>query len=291
MRQVPAQQDTNHTVLVIDSGVGGMSIVQALQTLKPSVQVVYVADNAMFPYGEKSQSLIMLRLQQIIDFAIKTRRIDAVVIGCNTATVMHIDQLRHYYSDQHLSFVGVVPPVKTAAEQSQTGCFTVVATENTARSDYLTRLINDYAQHCEVHRFGAAGLADYAENKIHGIAAQKNELQQILQGMLQLALKGADFLVLGCTHYAFIQQEIAALLPKGIQVIEPSMPVAKRIHWLLSQQNTSKDASENKRQGATADAEQPNRFYLTQPREISRQFQQFLQAHQFQQAQVLTLPE
>lgn len=289
MRQVPDQSYATRTVLVIDSGVGGMSIVQALQTLAPSVQVLYVADNAMFPYGEKPQQLIMLRLKQIINFAIKTRSIDAVVIGCNTATVMHIDELRHHYSSRHLSFVGVVPPVKTAAELSQTGCFTVVATENTARSTYLTRLINDYANHCEVHCYGAAGLADYAENKIHGVAVREGELQQILKGIQEYAPEQTDFLVLGCTHYAFIQQEIEAILPKGIQVIEPSVPVAKRIHWILTQQEELANANDQIAHSEAVTQLRKNRFYLTKPREISPQFLQFLQAHQFQQPRVLSL--
>lgn len=280
MHQCFASPTITHTVLVIDSGVGGISIVQALQSKMLSVQIIYVADNAMFPYGEKPQQLIMQRLQQIIDVAIQEYAIDAVVIGCNTATVMHIDQLRQYYSPQGLPFIGVVPPVKTAAQTTQSRCFTVLATENTAQSPYLKRLINNYAAHCNVQIVGAVGLADYAESKIHGISVEKGELQHILSPILNHQINQTDVLVLGCTHYAFMQTEIAALLPANINIIEPSLPVANRIQWILERQNPSD--TENK-----VDKKRKNQFFFTQKQEISDGFRQFLAIHGFQNAQVL----
>ena len=287
-----------HTVLVIDSGIGGISIVQALQTRMPAVRIIYVADNAMFPYGEKPQRLIMQRLQQIIDVALLTYSIDTIVIGCNTATVMHIDQLRQHYSPQNVPFVGVVPPVKTAAETSQSQCFTIVATQNTSQSLYLERLIRDYASTCEVTRIAAVGLADYAEKVIHGIAVEEEQLSHILSHLLSNMLNSTpthpDVLVLGCTHYAFIQAEIAALLPAHINIIEPSMPVAKRVQWLLQQRPKPSSLPLSKQrhnitQTNRTNDDHNNQFFFTQAREISASFIRFLQAHDFENAQVLSL--
>lgn len=294
MQQYESSLADPQTVLVIDSGIGGISIVQALQTRMPWVRIIYVADNALFPYGEKPQRLIMQRLQQIIDVTLLNYAIDTIVIGCNTATVMHIDQLRQHYSHQNVPFVGVVPPVKTAAETSQSRCFTIVATQNTSQSLYLEGLIRDYASTCEVTTVAAVGLADYVEKIIHGIAVEEDQLQEILSSMLNQLPAHADALVLGCTHYAFIQAEIATLLPDHINIIEPSIPVAKRVQWLLQRHSKPrKHRLSNQHhkmiQRNRINDDHNNQFFFTQAQEISASFTRFLQAHKFKTTQVLSL--
>ncbi len=272
------KQEQGSTVLVIDSGIGGMSIVKHLRTLADDVTVIYLADNALFPYGDKQQQQLIERLTFLISTVIKESDIDAVVIGCNTATVLVIDALRSQFN---IPFVGVVPAIKTAASLSKTRTFTLIATEKTAESEYLDNLIEEFARDCHVVRLGCAGLADLVEDKIYGQDVSVDRLQAIFKNMPS-AIDKSDVVVLGCTHYAYIIDDLKCFFGNNQTIIEPSLPVAKRLLWVLKQTRQIQ-ASES----TTVSQSRNNRFLLTQHLPITDNLQQFLNGHGFTSTEVL----
>lgn len=264
------------TVLVIDSGIGGMSIVKQIRSLEQDVSVVYLADNALFPYGDKHPETLIQRLQYLIATVTSQCHIDAVVIGCNTATVLVIDTLRNLFQ---MPFVGVVPAIKTAAEISKTRNFTLVATENTANSDYIDNLIENFAQDCSVLRLGCPGLADLVEDKIYGREVSQQSLDVIFSEAPKAELEKSDVIVLGCTHYAYIMEELRDYFRDDQLIIEPSLPVAKRTQWILNQIRQNQIGHDTK--SAAQLAIQSNRFLLTKNLQVTSQLNQFLISHGF----------
>lgn len=277
------------TVLVIDSGIGGMSIVRQMRTLSKEIDVLYIADNAYFPYGNLSHDVILSRLTCLIETVQNAHRIDAVVIGCNTATVLMIDQLRDAFP---LPFVGIVPAIKTAAEISKTRKFTLLATDNTSQSQYLDDLIARFAGDCEVLKVGCPGLADIAEGKIYGEPVSQPLIEGIFQRLSETSkthLNESDVILLGCTHYAFVLAELRKHFRDGQHVIEPSMPVAKRLMWVLGNQIASTSTANlvAKSEGKLAFQQQANRFYFTAATKTNTAFTHFLSIHGFDGVNVL----
>ncbi|MCY7297349.1 glutamate racemase [Alteromonas sp. a30] len=273
------------TVLVIDSGIGGISIVKQIRALTDKISTIYIADNAYFPYGNLPPELILSRLETLIRTVQQNQHLDAVVIGCNTATVLMIDKLRQVFETP---FVGIVPAVKTAAQVSQNRKFTLLATDNTARSAYINDLIAKFAKDCDVLRVSCVGLADIAEAKIYGTEAEQKAVEATFLGQDEQSLahiKASDVILLGCTHYAFLLPELRRCFADHQQIIEPSLPVAKRLMWVLENQATVKKELQISEQEAPM--EQHNRFYFTQSYESNAAFKWFLHSHGFETAEVL----
>lgn len=273
------------TVLVIDSGIGGISIVKQMQNLSDKLATIYIADNAYFPYGNLSPELILSRLQTLIRTVQSSQKVDAVVIGCNTATVLMIDKLREAFD---IPFVGIVPAVKTAAQVSKNRKFTLLATDNTAYSPYINDLIDEFAKDCNVLRVGCPGLADIAEAKIYGKTPVKADIQAVfnrLDESSQAHINASDVILLGCTHYAFLLEELSQCVASHQQIIEPSLPVAKRLMWVLENQKQYSDKKSAVQKQTTKNRD--NHFYFTQAFATNDAFSAFLQAHHFKQAEVL----
>ncbi len=204
---------------VFDSGVGGLSVLREIRRLMPRADLVYIADQARAPYGVRT-------LEEVRRYAdeIATRLISlgapTVVVACNTASAAAIRQLREHHHGVH--FVGMEPAVKPAAAATRSGVIGVLATPATFQARVVASLVDRFATDLQVIPRPCPGLADLVENGDPTEQALRFHIGPLLEA-------GADTLVLGCTHYAFLAQDIAAIAGPGVTVIDPAPAVARQV--------------------------------------------------------------
>lgn len=218
---------------VFDSGVGGLSVLRALQQEMPLERFVYVADNGHAPYGERDDRHVLSRSHAIADHLIAEHRIKALVIACNTATAAAIHTLRNAYPA--LPIVGIEPALKPAAMASKTGVIGVIATRGTLKSEKFRKLLDTLQGVCSCVLQPCDGLADAIE---HADSEKTLALcENYLRAMGEFGrLPGQmDFLVLGCTHYAFAAAELQMLVGPQVELLEAGAPVARQTRRLLAQ--------------------------------------------------------
>ena len=182
---------------IFDSGLGGLSVLEAVRHQLPEAELCYVADTAHVPYGNKSDAQIEARVLAIGGELVQ-RGATVLVVACNTATVAAIESLRRRYPD--IPVVGVEPGVKPAALSSRSGHIAVLATESTARSARLAHLIALHAEGLETHVVACPGWATQVEQLRLDDPALAADVHHRIQPLLAV---GVDRFVLGCTHYSF----------------------------------------------------------------------------------------
>lgn len=218
------------SVLVLDSGIGGLSIVSAFRQMLPGLSVTYIADNALFPYGALSENDLERRLRELVTTAFQDQVFDAVVIACNTASTVVLESLRQFLT---CPVVGVVPPVKTAGEQSKSRKIAMLSTPGTANRSYIQDLLNRFAADCDALLIGCPNLALLAENKMSGKGVDLGLLRNDISELLDDAAKDVDAVILGCTHFPFLKEELEAELGRDVVWLDPAFPVALRLKSLL----------------------------------------------------------
>ncbi|CAI9120696.1 glutamate racemase [Brytella acorum] len=221
-------------VLAFDSGIGGLGVVRALREALPQgTKVDYLADNALFPYGEQDDDLLVSRLLTLIGEQIEARRPDLVLIACNTASTLALEPLRARFS---VPFVGCVPPVRWAARVSISRVIGILATAATVRRPYLGSLHRAYATDCIMITHGARGLADLAERAFLGEDIPEVLVSRELAALFgQLGGEDIDTVGLGCTHYTFLTQTFARLGPAHVTWLDPAASVARQAATVLEQ--------------------------------------------------------
>ena len=218
-------------ILVFDSGTGGLSVAHALRAQLPEADLVYAADTAGFPYGKWAEVLLVRRILRVMRDLLELVQPDCVVIGCNTASTLALDVLREEF---RVPFVGTVPAIKPAAAQTKTGVIGVLATPGTARREYTRTLIHTYAFHCKVMLHGAPRLAQIAETKLAGGEVDRADLLAEISPVFRK--KGgarADVVVLGCTHYPLLLDEMKEVAPWPVTWIDPAPAIARRTASIL----------------------------------------------------------
>ncbi|HZZ99426.1 MAG TPA: glutamate racemase [Candidatus Paceibacterota bacterium] len=215
---------------VFDSGVGGLSILHELKELMPNESYVFFADQRHVPYGQKTKSELVALTSTIMEF-FKAREVKMVVAACNTATCYAIDDLRSKFE---IPIVGVVPAIKPAAEQTKTGEIALLATPATAASPYVSKLIETFAANIRVRRIGCDGLEDRLEQ---GDLEGKITGELLDKYVRPLKETKVDQVVLGCTHYPFLKEQIASILGPGVSVIDSGQAVAKRAAAVLEERS------------------------------------------------------
>ena len=153
------------SILVFDSGLGGLTVFREVVKARPDARYVYIADDAFFPYGRHEAGALIAHLVQLMGKLIAPHRPDLVVIACNTASTLVLAHLRAAYS---VPFVGTVPAIKPAAASSRSRLISVLGTEATVAREYTRKLIFDFGQDCEVMLVGSARLASLAEAALRG---------------------------------------------------------------------------------------------------------------------------
>jgi glutamate racemase len=222
------------TILVFDSGLGGLSVLREVVRVRSDAHYVYVADDAFFPYGHHSEEAIIARVVPLIGELIAAHAPDLIVIACSTASTLVMSHLRERY---RLPFVGTVPAIKPACAQSKTKRVSVFGTKGTVKREYTRALIRDFAQGCEVTLVGSPELASLAESALNGnevsdrdIAA---ELAPCFVGDPLDASARTDTIVLACTHYPLVLDRLARVAPWPVDWIDPAPAIARRVLDLL----------------------------------------------------------
>jgi glutamate racemase len=213
---------------IFDSGIGGLSVLRHVHTLLPDESLLYFADSGFAPYGEKPEAVIVERAVSIAAFLL-TQNIKALVVACNTATAAAIAGLRARYPE--LPVVGVEPGLKPAASLTRSGTIGVLATANTLASDKFLKLQSQVAQDARV---------TFLLQACNGLAHQieKGETHQLVERYVApLVAQGADTLVLGCTHYPFVEQLIREVAGPEVSIVDTGEPVARQLQRLLEQRN------------------------------------------------------
>ncbi len=220
------------TILVFDSGVGGLSVYREVKKLIPNAHYIYVFDNEAFPYGEKSEQFIIDRVYQIVNAVAQKHPLTITIIACNTASTVSLPNLRAHFS---FPVVGVVPAIKPATKLTRNGVVGLLATKGTVNREYTKELIERFATDCNVVSLGSAELVQLAERKLHGETLPLDEVAQAVRPWLRMP-EPPDTVILGCTHFPLLIDELEKVLPDGTRFIDSGSAIARRTVWLINNQ-------------------------------------------------------
>lgn len=222
----------SHSILIFDSGVGGLPIAAHIRRLCPLARLIYGADTAAFPYGALSQEALITRSVAVIGQWIERYEPQLVVIACNTASTLILPALRAQFAA--IPFVGTVPAIKPAAALTRSGLISVLATPGTVQRDYTQQLIHTHAQHAQVTLVGSTALAPWAEAKMRGEPVDVSLIVgAIAPAFTQQDERRTDVVVLACTHYPLLLDEFRACAPWPVEWIDPAPAIAQRTYTLL----------------------------------------------------------
>ena len=217
---------TGMPIAIMDSGIGGLSVLSEIRNLLPQEALIYIADSAYAPYGERSAEQILARCQKIADWADR-QGCKALVLACNTATAYAADELRAAHA---LPIIAMEPAIKPAVKATQTGVIGVLATTATLASERYARLLREHGPHVRVVSQACPGLAECIERGDWQGAALQSLLSQYLRPLLDA---GADTIILGCTHYPLVRAEIECIVGSDVSVIDSGAAVAAQVQRRL----------------------------------------------------------
>jgi glutamate racemase len=219
---------------VFDSGVGGLTIFQAVSERIPEGRYFYLSDNANFPYGVKSEAEVVRCTLEASQRFVSRFGIELLIIACNTASTVALERLR---STLKIPVIGVVPAIKPAVQMSRTKTIGLLATPGTIARHYTESLIREFASGARVLRHGSGALVKLAEAKLKGEPVDptivKAEIMPLFEASPQEPYKKLDTVVLGCTHFPLIQDELNQVVPWPVQWVDSSQAIAARAHYLL----------------------------------------------------------
>ncbi|MCK5903241.1 MAG: glutamate racemase [Cocleimonas sp.] len=219
----------NHQPIgVFDSGMGGLSVLREIHHLLPFEDLIYIADSKYAPYGDQSADYVRQRANQIADFLLE-QQIKVLVVACNTATADAVDALRDRFN---IPIVGLEPAIKPAVNVSKTGVIGVLATQRTIESKRLHCLTLKHAAQTKVLAQACPGLVEKVEANHLDRYDTKQLIKQYTQPLLQ---QQVDTLILGCTHYLFLQDTIRQIVGEEVKIIETGKPVARQLQRILEQ--------------------------------------------------------
>lgn len=210
---------------VFDSGIGGEAVAAALQRTFPDATIITVNDRNNVPYGEKSKGAVIVLTDAAIQPLLQAQ-CDVIILACNTATALAIEYLRITYPNQR--FIGIEPMIKTAAATTKSGTIAVCATRATLSSQRYAELIEHYGKHLTILEPDCSQWAYWIEHN----QLNRTHIQEIVDDACD---KGADVIILGCTHYHWIKDDIIALARGRATILEPSEAIGRRVADLLNQ--------------------------------------------------------
>ncbi|MDP4004933.1 glutamate racemase [Methylobacterium sp. NEAU K] len=232
------------TILVFDSGLGGLTVLDAVRRARPDARYIYAGDDAAFPYGRLGEATLVARVLTVMEQLVATHRPDLVVIACNTASTLVLPALRQRFATP---FVGVVPPIKPAAEATRSGLVSLLATPGTVARSYTHNLIATYAGSCAVTLVGSPNLAGFAEAELAGTPVDDATLAAEIAPCFVAEPDGrrTDVVCLACTHYPLLLPRLEALAPWPVAWIDPAPAIARRVVQLIggAPRDAARDAS------------------------------------------------
>jgi glutamate racemase len=219
------------TLLVFDSGLGGLTVYREVAKARPDASLVYVADDAFFPYGAHGESELATRVVELMGRLIAAYRPDLVVIACNTASTLVLPQLRARFA---VPFIGTVPAIKPACAASRSKRVSVLGTQATVAREYTRTLIRDFGNGADVTLIGSAELAPLAEAELRGEAVADAAIaRELAPCFIEADGRRTDTLVLACTHYPLLIDRFARLAPWPVDFIDPAPAIARRVVELI----------------------------------------------------------
>jgi glutamate racemase len=229
----PAAPAATPTILVFDSGLGGLTVFREVKAARPEARYVYVADDAAFPYGDMPEEALITRILHVVGKAIADYAPELIVVACNTASTLALKDLRARYK---VPFVGTVPAIKPACAQSRSKRIAVLGTQGTVHREYTLALIREFASGCEVALVGSSKLAPFAEAELAGAPASDTEIAaEIAPCFIEKGGARVDTIVLACTHYPLLTQRFKANSPWAVDWLDPSPAIARRVADLMGQ--------------------------------------------------------
>ncbi len=241
-------------VAFIDSGIGGLPYLAAVRRLVPDVRLVYAADRGRFPYGGKRPEDIVEAVVSLAGRLVEREHPRLIVVACNTASVVALDDLRRRFP---LPFVGTVPAVKPAAAWSRSRRIGVLATRRTVEGDYLRGLVERFAVGCEVVGLPANDLVAFVENELHRASAEQRSARAAAEAT-RVKDAGVDTVVLGCTHFLHLEAELREAFGPDVTLVDSRDGVARQTARLVG-------AGQAHGGGFPRVDSRPDAFYLTGP--------------------------
>ena len=217
---------------VFDSGVGGLSVWRELYKEFPGETYLYVSDSGYCPYGPKSKEEVIERAVAITEYLISNGA-EIIVVACNTATAAAINHLRSHYT---IPFVGMEPAVKPAALNTRTGAIGVLATKGTFKGELYLRTLHKFASNATVLEQVGEGLVELVENGETDTPQARKLIGKYIRPMLE---QNADHIVLGCTHYPFLENVIREFAGEGVEIVNPAPAIARRAGEVLQARRES----------------------------------------------------
>jgi glutamate racemase len=238
--------------LVFDSGVGGLSVMREIAKLLPQLRLTYAADNAFFPYGTKSETELVARVSAVIGALVEAARPDIVVIACNTASTTALAAVRQFLT---IPVVGVVPAIKPAAAASESRVIGLLGTKATVATAYTAALIKQFADGCTVLTQGSPELVEAAERKLQGLPPGDADIASAIASLFgQPGGERLDTVVLGCTHFPLLRDELAAAAPHPVTWMDSGGAIARRVAAILEISTPAEPVSSPRHKGIfTAD--------------------------------------
>ncbi len=221
------QIDPHAPLLIFDSGIGGLSVLSAIQDRLPSAAIVYAADYAGLPYGTKSEAEIAARVPALLGRLVERYKPALVVIACNTACTI---ALSHVRAALDVPVVGTVPAVKPASLATKTGVIGLLGTQATIRQPYVDQLQTEFASDMTLLRYAAPELVHAAEAKMRGEPVDDRVMIDAVSGLTsQPSGDKLDTIILGCTHFPLLEQELMQVTGPKMQFVDGAQGIARRV--------------------------------------------------------------
>ena len=214
---------------IFDSGLGGISVWQALHDALPYESLTYLGDGARCPYGSRSREEVLRFTEEAVE-KLLSDGCKMVVVACNTATAVAIKALREKYPT--IPFVGLEPAVKPAALSTKTGVIGVLATERSLQGDHFRQAEEKYGADVTILKAVGEGFVEVVERNEEHSAETELLVRRVVKPLVE---GGADKIVLGCTHYPFLREVIERIAGEGVEIIDSSAAVARRVATLLDE--------------------------------------------------------
>lgn len=229
-----SQIDPWAPILLFDSGVGGLTVLEEVRKALPDAPIIYAADTAGLPYGSKTEAQIAARVAGLLGRMTERFRPRLVCIACNTASTIALGTVRDVLE---VPIVGTVPAIKPAAAMTRTGVIGLLGTAATVRQSYVDRLEQEFAADKRLLRHAAPGLVEAAEAKLRGGRVDPAAIRHAAEALRsQPDGERIDTVVLACTHFPLVEHELAEEFGPGVRFVHGAQGIARQVARLTSGQ-------------------------------------------------------
>lgn len=220
-------------ILIIDSGIGGISIYKKIKIILPYNNYIYILDNNAFPYGEKKKEFIINRILKILNKILYKHKIDVVIIACNTASIACLKELKNFFQFKILK---IIPNIKSAISTTKNKIIGLLATKFTINNSYIKNKIKKLSNDYKFILLPSSKLVLLSERKFIGNRIKTKKLKIIIKPFTNLKQQ-PDTIILGCTHFSIFYEDLKKILQKNIKIIDSNNIIIKKIQPLKTKHN------------------------------------------------------